>query len=273
MVPILTKELEYDLIRKWQNHKDKNSLNKIIKAYIRMPESYARKFSRYGIPKEDLVNEGVIGIIHALNKFDLKKNFRLSTYASWWIRATMQDYILKNWSVVKISSTVTQKSLFFGLNKIKRKIANASNNGFLSSRQVDVVAKSMNIKNKVITDMESRLALGDQSLNQTYSNDTKNEFVSNLIDKQPNPEDIISAMKDNKTRTKWLHDALNTLDKREQEIVKRKLHEKVLTLETLAKKIGVSKERIRQIESQALKKLNKRILSISSESKDFFINN
>ena len=117
MVPVLSKALEYDLIRKWQDHKDKNSLNKIIKAYIRMPESYARKFSRYGIPKEDLVNEGVIGIIHALNKFDLKKNFRLSTYASWWIRATMQDYILKNWSVVKISSTVTQKSLFFVAHK------------------------------------------------------------------------------------------------------------------------------------------------------------
>ena len=124
---ILSKKEEFQLINNWQKNKDKESLNKIILAYKRMPIAYARRYARYGIPKEDLVHEGVIGIMHAIDKFDLKKNLRLSTYASWWIRASMQDYVLKNWSIVKIASTAAQKSLFFGLNKIKNKISNVSN--------------------------------------------------------------------------------------------------------------------------------------------------
>lgn len=268
---ILSKKEEFQLINNWQKNKDKESLNKIILAYKRMPVAYARRYAKYGIPKEDLIHEGVIGIMHAIDKFDLKKNLRLSTYASWWIRASMQDYVLKNWSIVKIASTAAQKSLFFGLNKIKNKISNVSND-FMSNEQVDYVAKSLNVKKNAVTTMESKLTFGDQSLNQKINNDTQNDFLSNLVDSSQNPEDIVTAMKDNESRSKWLHQALNTLDKREQEIVKRKLHHKVLTLETLSKKIGVSKERIRQIETKAYKKLNRKILSISRQKKDFFIN-
>ena len=267
---ILSKEEEYTLIKNWQNNKDKKSLNTIIRAYKRMPMSYAKKYSRYGVPFEDLVNEGVIAIMHALDKFDLKKNLRLSTYASWWIRAAMQEYVLKNWSIVRIASTAAQKSLFFGLNAMKNKILKNSN-GFMSDKQVDFLAKSLKIKNKVVSEMESKLALGDQSLNQKYNDESENDFMSNLVDGSPNPEDIISAMRDNKTRSQWLHKALKSLDKREQEIVKRKLHNQVLTLENLSKKIGVSKERIRQIETKALEKLKIAILEISQQKKEFFI--
>ncbi|MBD42154.1 MAG: RNA polymerase factor sigma-32 [Pelagibacteraceae bacterium] len=268
---ILSKEEEYTLIKNWQNNKDKKSLNTIIRAYKRMPMSYAKKYSRYGVPFEDLVNEGVIAIMHALDKFDLKKNLRLSTYASWWIRAAMQEYVLKNWSIVRIASTAAQKSLFFGLNAMKNKILKNSN-GFMSDKQVDFLAKSLKIKNKVVSEMESKLALGDQSLNQKYNDESENDFMSNLVDDSPNPEDIISAMRDNKTRSQWLHKALKSLDKREQEIVKRKLHNQVLTLENLSKKIGVSKERIRQIETKAYEKLSKKILNLSGQNKEFFIN-
>ena len=148
-VSLLSKKEEYKLIKKWQTYRDNTSLDKIIRAYIRMPEAYARKFSRYGLPKEDLVNEGVIGIMHALDKFDLKKNLRLATYASWWIRAAMQDYILKNWSIVRMASTAKQKSLFFGLNRIKKLIAKSSNN-IISDIKIDDIAKSLKVKDKIV---------------------------------------------------------------------------------------------------------------------------
>ena len=139
--------------------------------------------------------------------------------------------------------------------------------------QIKDIAKQYNVKTNVISDMESKLTFGDQSLNQRINDSTNSEFISNLIDDRPNPEDIVSAMKDNKSRSRWLQQALNTLSNREKEIVERKLHNKVLTLEKLSKKIGVSKERIRQIEAKAYQKLNKKILSLSGQSKNFFINN
>jgi RNA polymerase sigma-32 factor len=269
---ILTKKEEYKLIKNWQTKNDKSSLDQIIRSYRRMAEAYAKKYMKYKIPREDLVSEGIIAIIHALSKFDLKKKLRLSTYASWWIRAAMQDYILKNWSIVKIASTATQKSLFFGLNRMKKNISKNSCSS-LSGSELDYIAKLYKVNSKVITNMETRLVSGDYSVDQTYENEKNNDQIIQLVDKSPNQEDIVSAMKDNFSRRKWLYQALNTLNEREKEIVKRKLKDKPLTLENLSKKIGISKERVRQIESKAYQKLNKKILSISGQSKNFFLDN
>ena len=269
---LLSKKEEYDLIKQWQELGNKKSLDKIIKSFKRMAVSYAKRYSKYGVSREELVHEGIIGIIHAVNKFDLKKDLRLATYASWWIRAAMQDYILKNWSIVKIGSTAAQKMLFFGFNKIKNKIASVSQN-YMTGDQIDFISKNFKIKSKAITDMESKITLGDLSLNQTYNSETENDFLSNLKDEKPNPEDIVSGMKDNLSRSRWLKHALESLNNREKEIVERKLYDKPLTLEILAKKIGVSKERIRQIENKAYKKLSKKLLLISGQDRDFFINN
>jgi len=271
---ILSKKNEYFLIKEWQTNNNKNALDKIIKAYRRMPESYARRFSKYGVSKEDLVNEGIIGLIYAIDKFDIKKQLRLATYASWWIKASMQTYILKNWSIVKMPSSASYKALFFGLNRIKNKICVSKvDHDFLSHNHTNKIAKSLSVKPKLVNEVESKLALGDQSLNQTLTSDTKNELIINLLDNRPNPEDIVSAMKDNRSRSLWLQEALKILDNREKEIVERKLNDKSVTLEVMAKRIGVSKERIRQIESRAYKKLNKKLLSISGQNKDFFISN
>ena len=269
---LLSKKEEYDLIKQWQELGNKKSLDKIIKSFKRMAVSYAKRYSKYGVSREELVHEGIIGIIHAVNIFDLKKDLRLATYASWWIRAAMQDYILKNWSIVKIGSTAAQKMLFFGFNKIKNKIASVSQN-YMTGDQIDFISKNFKIKSKAITDMESKITLGDLSLNQTYNSETENDFLSNLKDEKPNPEDIVSGMKDNLSRSRWLKHALESLNNREKEIVERKLYDKPLTLEILAKKIGVSKERIRQIENKAYKKLSKKLLLISGQDRDFFINN
>ena len=142
---VLEKDEEISLISNWQKNKDKKSLDKIIKAYYRLINAVAKKYSGYGLPREDLINEGTLGIIHALNKFDLSKGFRLSTYARWWIRAKIQDYILKNWSIVKVGSTATQKNLFFNLKKLKKQISCVSAE-FMGDEELKRVSKILNVK-------------------------------------------------------------------------------------------------------------------------------
>ena len=153
---------------------------------------------------------------------------------------------------------------------MKNRISKSSN-GFLSGAELKYVARVHKVKNKIVSDMESRLSLGDQSLNEKYNNDTEHDFLSSLPDDSPNPEDIISAMRDNESRKKWLFSALKSLDQREQTVVSRKLYDKTLTLDTIARKIGVSKERVRQIETKAYSKLKKQLIHISKQKSDFFI--
>ena len=163
---VLGKEEEFYLIRKWQDEKDQKSLKKILNAYLRLAVSSARKYMRYGIPLDDLIHEGILGIMHSLEKFDISKDFRLSTYASWWIRASIQDYILKNWSIVRTGSTTSQKKLFFNLRKIKQKILSVSYD-YMGQNEINEVSKMLNVKSMEIQNMESRLTGGDFFLNQT----------------------------------------------------------------------------------------------------------
>lgn len=268
---ILLKDEEYKLINKWKKYKNQDALNKIMNAYLRLVVSISKKYLNYGLPLEDLIHEGVLGMMHALDKFDIEKNFRLSTYASWWIRASLQDYILKNWSVVKTSSTAAQKSLFFNLKKLKKQINDASFD-FLGDTELKMIATMLNVKPKDVQNMESRLTGGDQYLNQTID-DNDNELLSLFTDETNNPEKIIENNFDNKIKKKWLDEAMNLLKERERIIISsRKLEEKANTLEELGKKFGISKERVRQIEDKALIKLQKNILKISNQPKDFFIN-
>ena len=244
---------------------------KILNAYLRLSISYARKYSNYGFALDDLIHEGVIGIMHSLNKFDISKGFRLSTYASWWIRASIQDYILKNWSVVRTGSTASQKQLFFNLKKIKQQILDASRN-FMGQKEINVVSKMLNVKALDIQNMESRLAGGDVFLNQSIANEEGNELISILTDDSANPEELTEMYYDTKSKKVWLSKAIQTLNNREQIIIKsRKLNDISVTLDELGKKLNISKERVRQIETKALMKLKKSILAISQQEKEFFI--
>ena len=268
---ILEKNEEFDLIEDWRLNRNQKSLQRILNAYLRLAVSYARKYSSYGLPLDDLIHEGVLGIMHALEKFDISKDFRLSTYASWWIRASIQDYILKNWSVVRTGSTASQKALFFNLKKIKQQINDVSNE-FMGQKEIDKVSDMLKVKSLEVQNMESRLSGGDVFLNQKFDNDSENDMMSLLSDDRDNPEEVYEDYNDNKIKKEFINNAINTLNERERKIIKlRKLKEKSITLDELGKMLKISKERVRQIETKALQKLQKSLLEISQQNKEFFI--
>jgi len=268
---ILEKNEEFYLINDWRDNKNPKSLQKILNSYLRLAVSYARKYSSYGLSIDDLIHEGVLGIMHALEKFDTSKDFRLSTYASWWIRASIQDYILKDWSVVRTGSTASQKALFFNLKKIKQQINDVSRE-FMGQSEIDQVSSMLNVKSIEVQNMESRLTGGDLHLNQKVDNETENDLMSLLADERENPEEVYEEFKDNKVKKNFINEAINTLNDREKTIIKlRKFKEKSITLDELGQMLKISKERVRQIETKALEKLRKSLLDISQQDKEFFI--
>ena len=268
---ILEKDEEFRLINDWRDNKTPRSLQKILNSYLRLAVSYARKYSSYGLPIDDLIHEGVLGIMHALEKFDTSKDFRLSTYASWWIRASIQDYILKNWSVVRSGSTASQKALFFNLKKIKQQINDVSRE-FMGQDEINKVSSMLNVKSLEVQNMESRLTGGDLHLNQKVDNETENDLMSLLADDRQNPEETYEDFSDKKIKNNFINKAIDTLNDREKTIIRlRKFREKSITLDELGQKLKISKERVRQIETKALEKLKKSLLEISQQSKEFFI--
>ncbi len=268
---ILEKHEEFRLINDWRDNKTPKSLQKILNSYLRLAVSYARKYSSYGLPIDDLIHEGVLGIMHALEKFDTSKDFRLSTYASWWIRASIQDYILKNWSVVRTGSTASQKALFFNLKKIKQQINDVSRE-FMGQEELNKISNMLNVKSIEVQNMESRLTAGDLHLNQKVDNETENDLMSLLADDRQNPEETYEDFNDKNIKKDFINKAIDTLNEREKTIVRlRKFREKSITLDELGQKLKISKERVRQIETKALEKLKKSLLDISQQNKEFFI--
>ena len=269
--PVLDKKKEYELIEKWKENRDERALQQILDAYLRLAVSYAKKYINYGLPLDDLIHEGILGIMHALEKFDISKDFRLSTYASWWIRASIQDFILKNWSVVKTGSTASQKQLFFNLKKIKQKILDVSKD-YMGQQELNEVSDMLKIKPFEIQNMESRLSGGDLFLSQPIGDEDSNDLLSILPDESKTPEDLSEELLDGKSKQTWLLNAIETLSEREKIIIKsRKLKDKSVTLDELGSMLKISKERVRQIETKALEKLKKTILEISQQEKEFFV--
>ena len=268
---ILEKNEEFQLIDDWRQNKTPRSLQKILNSYLRLAVSYARKYSSYGLPLDDLIHEGVLGIMHALEKFDTSRDFRLSTYASWWIRASIQDYILKNWSVVRTGSTASQKALFFNLKKIKQQINDVSRE-FMGQEEINKVSNMLNVKSIEVQNMESRLTGGDMHLNQKVDNESENDLMSLLADDRQNPEESFEDYNDKNIKKDFINKAINTLNDREKTIIRlRKFREKSITLDELGQQLKISKERVRQIETKALEKLKKSLLDISQQNKEFFI--
>ncbi len=268
---ILEKDEEFYLINDWRDNKTPRSLQKILNSYLRLAVSYARKYSSYGLPIDDLIHEGVLGIMHALEKFDTSKDFRLSTYASWWIRASIQDYILKNWSVVRTGSTASQKALFFNLKKIKQQINDVSRE-YMGQEEINKVSDMLKVKSIEIQNMESRLTGGDLHLDQKVDNETENDLMSLLADDRKNPEESFEDLNDKNIKKDFINKAIETLNEREKIIIRlRKFKEKSITLDELGQKLKISKERVRQIETKALEKLKKSLLEISQQNKEFFV--
>ena len=252
---LLSKEDEISFIKDWQFDKNKKSLNKIVSAHLRLVISIANKFRNYGLPINELVQEGNVGLMQAVDKFDLDRDVRFSTYSSWWIKAAMQTFILKNWSIVRIGTTAAQKSLFFKLKTIMSRIEKDNNSTFNDYHQ-QKLAEDIGVKFRDIEDMKGRLSGSDQSLNATLSEDSELEIQDLLVDQRASPEQNAILTKDTKTISNLINEALNKLPEREKKIIgARQLSENTVTLQELGKDLGISKERVRQLENRALNKL------------------
>ena len=253
--PLLTRDHEFDLARKWRDRNDEDALHELVRAYARLVVSTASRFRNYGLPMGDLVQEGNVGLMQAAARFEPERDVRFSTYAAWWIRSAMQDYILRNWSIVRTGTTAAQKALFFNLRRLRARIEDAS-----SPRLTDAgrqwIAEELDVDVRDVEAMEIRMSGGDQSLNAPIADSSDDNWQDFLSDSRPNPEDVVIGMKDSTTRSRWLAEALGDLSEREQTIIRqRRLVEEGATLEELGRQLGVSKERVRQLEHRALMKL------------------
>lgn len=261
--PLLEKDHELELARLWRDEKNEKALHELVRSYTRLVVSIASKFKNYGLPLGDLIQEGNIGLMEAANRFEPERENRFSTYATWWIRASIQDYVLRNWSIVRTGTTAAQKSLFFNLRRLRAQIEGQAVRDNLSEKGIDKIAKELGVKKKEVRKMEMRMLSGDQSLNNTITGDTENQWIDYLVSEDPNPEDIVVGMRNNQTRSKWLSEAIEQLNPREQIIIKeRRLNDdENVTLEMLGNELGISKERVRQLEQRALGKIKDNMMN------------
>ncbi len=263
---LLSRERELELAYKWRDENDEVALHELVLAYMRLVISTASKFRNYGLPMNDLVQEGSVGLMQAAERFEPEREVRFSTYASWWVRSAMQDYILRNWSVVRTGTTAAQKALFFNFRRLRARIHD-SGNGQLDDEGRNSIAKELSVNVNDVVAMEIRLSGSDQSLNSRISPNGEDEWQDFLADETPSPEEVVTLAHDNKTRSIWLAHALAELTDREQVIIKeRRLRDDGRTLEELGRKLGISKERVRQIEHRALEKLKTSLLKRTVEN-------
>lgn len=255
--PLLEREEELDLATAWRDNGDEVALHKLTTAYMRLVVAVAAKFRHYGLPFPDLVSEGNIGLMQAAARFEPERGVRFSTYASWWIRSSIQDYVLRNWSIVRTGTTAAQKSLFFNLRRLRALIKDVGS-GALTPENRAYVAQALRVGEDDVDQMASRLAAVDRSLNAPFTEDGDGEWQDLLADERPDPEASAMDSRDTSKRSEWLGEAMDRLSDREQLIIReRRLREDSVTLEKLGVRLGISKERVRQIEHQALNKLKK----------------
>jgi RNA polymerase sigma-32 factor len=254
---MLERDQEYQLAKRWRDHGDRDAANELVTSHLRLAAKVAMGYRGYGLPMSEVVSEGNVGLMQALNRFEPERGFRFSTYAIWWIRASIQDYVLRSWSLVKIGTTANQKKLFFKLRSAKSKIA-AFESGDLRPDQVALIANSLDVSDQDVVDMNRRLG-GDKSINAPlYDDGETGEWQDHLVDQSPSPEAIVVEQDDREHQHNALTAAIDVLDHRERRIFEaRHLADEPLTLEELAAKFNVSRERIRQIEVRAFEKVRK----------------
>ena len=261
--PILTAEEEFMLAKRYKEYGDTKAAHKLVTSHLRLVAKIAMGYRGYGLPVTDLISEGNVGIMQAVKRFDPEKGFRLATYAMWWIRAQIQEYVLHSWSLVKIGTTAAQKKLFFNLRKLKNQLTSIDS-GNLSPENVREIATRLDVKEVEVIDMNNRLYGGDQSLNVQVSKEADTEWQDLLVDQNEIQDEILEKKNELSYRKKIFKKALEVLNEREKEIITlRKLREKPLKLEELSAKFNISRERVRQIEEKALKKLQKEVSNIS----------
>jgi len=273
---MLDAETELQLAYAWRDHRDEAALHRLITAYMRLAISMAGKFRRYGAPRNDLIQEASLGLMKAAEKFDPDRGVRFSTYAVWWIKASVQDYVMRNWSMVRTGSTSSQKSLFFNLRRVQARLEReAANRGETLDRHQlsQLIATEVGVSLRDVEMMEGRLSGGDFSLNATQSSDDEGrEWIETLKDDAIQGQDIIEQERDTAQLRDWLVEAMTSLSEREQFILReRKLRENGRTLDSLGQELGLSKERVRQIEAASFVKMRKRLEDQSEEVLQFLL--
>ncbi|MBO6690216.1 MAG: RNA polymerase factor sigma-32 [Henriciella sp.] len=260
--PMLEAEHELNLARRWREQDDENALHELTTAYMRLVISMASKFRHYGLPLSDLVQEGNVGLMQAAARFEPAREVRFSTYAAWWIRSSIQDYVLRNWSIVRTGTTAAQKSLFFNLRRLRAKIDDTGD-AIMTAENKKWVSEHLGVPERDVETMASRLSASDRSLNAPLATDGDAQWQDLLPDESATPDQIVMEERDNAKRREWIAEALQVLNDRETLIItERRLSEDTVTLEVLGKRLGISKERVRQIEHQALNKLRKTLTKI-----------
>ncbi|MBF0876923.1 RNA polymerase sigma factor RpoH [Gluconobacter cerevisiae] len=255
--PLLTQQEELDLSRQWRKNEDTSAAHRLVTSHLRLVAKIAMGYRGYGLPVNELISEGNIGMMQAVRRFDPERGFRLATYAMWWIRAAMQEYILHSWSLVKIGTTASQKKLFFNLRRLKGQMQ-AIDDGDLKPEQVNSIATTLGVPEQDVMSMNQRLAAPDHSLNAPLRIDGEGEWQDWLVDDHENQEQTYAASEEFTGRKALLDQAMMTLNERERHILsERRLKEEPSTLEELSHHYNVSRERIRQIEARAMEKLQK----------------
>ena len=261
--PILTAEEEYMFAKRYKEHGDTEAAHKLVTSHLRLVAKIAMGYRGYGLPVTDIISEGNVGIMQAVKKFDPERGFRLATYAMWWIRAQIQEYVLHSWSLVKIGTTAAQKKLFFNLRKLKNQLSSIDT-GNLSPENAREIASRLNVKEAEVLDMDNRLFSGDQSLNVQIGEEGDTEWQDMLVDSNDTQDNILANSNELSFRKKIFEQALEVLNDREKEIISlRKLKDKPVKLEELSKKFNISRERVRQIEEKAFEKLQKQVSVIT----------
>tara|TARA_E500000331_G_scaffold96055_1_gene92629 strand:- start:1414 stop:2316 length:903 start_codon:yes stop_codon:yes gene_type:complete len=271
--PMLSSEEEYMLAKNWKEKGDLKSAQKLVTSHLRLVAKIAMGYRGYGLPVSELISEGNIGLMQAVKKFDQKKGFRLATYAMWWIKASIQEYVLRSWSLVKMGTTTAQKKLFFNLKKIKNQLS-INETGDLSPNHVNTISKQLNVKKEEVISMNRRLHGKEKSLNAPIANDADNsEWQDWIVDDKLDQEVKFSQDQELDSRKKLMNDSMSILNQREKEILTaRRLSEDPKTLEELSNKYKVSRERIRQIETKAFEKLQKAMLN-NTKSENLLVQN
>ncbi len=263
--PILEPEEEFMLAQRWREHGDVDAAHKLVTSHLRLVAKMAMKYRGYGLPVADLLSEGNIGLMKAVKKFEPERGFRLATYAIWWIKASMTEYVLRSWSMVRMGTMATQKKLFFNLRRLKSKLG-ILDNGDLDGAQAKLLSDHLDVSEDEIIRMNRRISSRDSSLNTPVGEDEGMEFQDTLVDDQPSPETLAVAGNELSYRHGLLTKALDTLNERDRHIfIERRLKEDPVTLETLGKEYGVSRERIRQLEARAYDKVQKAVCAAAAE--------
>ena len=265
--PMLSAEKEYTLATRLNVHGDTEAAHQLVTSHLRLVAKLAMGYKGYGLPITDIISEGNVGLMQAVQKFDPEKGFRLATYALWWVKAAMQEYILRSWSLVKIGTTAVQKKLFFNLRRAKNQIQ-AYEDGDLNPENLEKISKQLNVPEKEVVNMNRRMAGADPSLNAKVASDdgSLTEWQDWLVEESPNQEEEFAEQEEDGIRKELISESLKVLNERELDIIQtRRLEETPTTLEELSEKYDISRERVRQIEVRALEKIKEEIENLMQE--------